>query len=568
MHRWIALIAIVLLAAAASPANAAWPTQDHEFDGNIVWNNVTAYGTSAGPCSLVTGGTFTAQQLATVYFTNNRQVNPLLSTYVDSLANPRWDPQYGSPAIGGFPNSAIVNYPDPWFDVVCYAGGVPPRDPATPNEDWTTGWTYYSTQGGLGRTDINYGKPLIILQGVQAVSLNLVNTNNYLLRGRVQIPEGRSITIQEGTVIFGEFATIGFLEIDRGGQIFSNGTRTNPIIFTSERAPGSMAPGDFGGIVINGRAIANCANTAAGDSCASEGGNAGYYGGNDDNDNSGSITYTRIEYAGHEVVPNNELNCLTMNGVGRNTLFDYIECMAGSDDTFEWFGGTARCKHLVSVGGQDDNLDWQMGYRGFIQHFVCKQWPKYGTGVPDRGIEADDNEFNHDAQPRSNPCIANATFVGGRKLTPPVGGQGVELRRGTSSHIINSIIMDFNNTGLRLTDPQTFRVCVDSPAGLRTCVYPVSVEDEAPVAGQLAAAVGPVPAAGLARIAFTMPAAGNVRIQVFDIKGRLVDTLSDGYREAGSHAVVWQPGGRSAGTYFYRVSALGQERAGKIVVVK
>jgi hypothetical protein len=244
------------------------------------------------------------------------------------------------------------------------------------------------------------------------------------------------------------------------------------VVLTSDQDPtlGAMAPGDNGGVVIHGRAIANCANTAGGDSCVSEGG-AGFFGGGDDNDNSGSIRYMRIEYSGKEISPDNELNSLIMNAVGRGTSIDFVEAFMGSDDSFEWFGGTARCSHLVGAGQDDDGLDWQLGYRGFVQFAVIQQHPLRG----DKGIEADNSEFNYAAPFRSNPTMANLTLIG---TSPPNPGsvspnRGIHLRRGTAGTIVNSVIVGFNGPGLDLSDPETW--AVERPA---VCQPTVSAVDE------------------------------------------------------------------------------------------
>ena len=560
MTKHLKMVGTLAMLLAAVPATAQLP-EDIVFDGNILWQNKGAGGVAKnyfGGSGLCGATSYTDSILATVYFTHNRVADPLLTDPYNQ-SSPRWDPMPGSPAIGGNANSAVVNWPDPWFEKVCYAGAVPPRSSLTPDEDWTTGWTYFNNAGGAGRTDINYAKPLVTLSGPQPGNVHMVNTNNYLLTGRVSMQRGWTLTIDPGTVIFGDNAVTSFLVIERGAQIIANGTKEQPIIFTSAKSPGSMAPGDWAGVIILGKAICNCANTAAGDSCAMEGG-PGYFGGNDDNDNSGSLRYMRVEYAGFELSPNNELNCLTFAGVGRGTTVDYIECMQGSDDTFEWFGGTANAKHLVSVGGNDDSLDWQMGYRGFIQFEIVQQWGLFGG---DKGIEADNNEFNFNADQRSNPVVANCTFVG---TGPGTGGSGaIHLRRGTAGTIINSIIMGWKNTALRMENAETFANCAGADPG----VYCSPTIDVEPVEQDfLSVACGPSPTAGQARISFTLPASSPTTVQVFDLGGRLVATLADGFYTSGPHSVTWDSSRQAAGTYFYRVSAIGQARVGKIVVTR
>ena len=312
-------------------------------------------------------------------------------------------------------------------------------------------------------------KPLVILAGAQR-SVDPVRHQQLSKSGKVEY--SRTTSPSRRNLPLREKATTGYLTIDRGARLIVNGTKASPVVLTSDQDPtlGAMAPGDNGGVVIHGRAIANCANTAGGDSCVSEGG-AGFFGGGDDNDNSGSIRYMRIEYSGKEISPDNELNSLIMNAVGRGTSIDFVEAFMGSDDSFEWFGGTARCSHLVGAGQDDDGLDWQLGYRGFVQFAVIQQHPLRG----DKGIEADNSEFNYAAPFRSNPTMANLTLIG---TSPPNPGsvspnRGIHLRRGTAGTIVNSVIVGFNGPGLDLSDPETW--AVERPA---VCQPTVSAVDE------------------------------------------------------------------------------------------
>ena len=562
MRRILAAVAVLAAIATAPMANAQ--SERIVFDGNILWpnNSATQLFNGAGTCSTGVDFNYSARDLALTFFANNDSVDPGLHADAFNINAPRWDPQVGSPALCGSGGSTIVNYPDPWFQKAYWIGAVPKR--VVPSEDWTTGWTYYNNLGGLGRTDINYSKPLIILQGPQATQ-TLNAANNYLLRGKVNVAAGHILTIPPGTVLFGEFATTGYLVIDRGAKIMAQGTREQPIIMTSSQAPGSMAPGDNGGWVIHGRAVANCANTAAGDSCVSEGG-AGAYGGNNDNDDSGVIRYVRIEYAGKEIAPNNELNALTMNAVGRNTVIEYVQAHQGSDDGHEWFGGTARCRYLIATGCQDDNLDWQMGFRGFVQFAAVQQHPGQGDG----GIEADNNEFGHNNTPRSNPVLANLTLIGA-----PTGGAGTTnrgalLRRGTAGTIINSIFTGWRGPALAMTDPATFFNCPGTqPTAL--CTPGITAVEVQPTTlpGRLRSVASPNPSFGMADIGFYLHQAQRVRVQIYDVSGRLVDTVADQPMGTGTHAVRWNSEGRETGQYYYRITTTdGQTSTGKLTHLK
>lgn len=571
------------LAAAPGPANGASTPERLVFDGNVLWANAASgttplpYANASGPCTTGvdpgTAITFTVTQLGTTYFTHNRtDLDPKL---VDpfNLTTPRWDPQLSSPLNAKYATDAVVmdsKSLDPWFDDTDYVGAIPYRF-ADPSQDWTSGWIYTNNSGGLGRSDIDYGKPVQILQGQQAANVTLSNVNNYLVRGKFEMLSGTTLTIPAGTYLFGEKATTGYIAINRGAKIVVNGTKASPVVFTSDQdaSLGLMAPGDNGGIVIHGRAIANCANTAAGDSCTSEGG-AGFFGGGDDNDDSGSLRYLRIEYSGKEISPNNELNSLTMNAVGAATSIDYVQAHLGSDDGFEWFGGAARAKHLVATGGDDDGIDWQLGWRGRVQFAVVQQYPGRG----DKGIEADNSEFNFAAPNRSNPILTNLTFVG---TNPPTGGAGssnigIHLRRGTAGTILNSVILGFRGAGLSLTDPETFANCPGTAPPVLVAPIVTGVDNQGTIGpARSFMTASPNPANGATQIMYSLNAdRRNARAQIFDARGRLVETLTTGPMGKGVHRIQWTPS-RSlpAGQYFFRLSAEdGVAATGKLVMVK
>jgi hypothetical protein len=578
--RMIATLALTVAAAGlAGLAGAASTPERIVFDGNVLFNNIQTgttqlpWSAATGPCTTGVAITYSVTQLGTSFFTHNRtNTDPKL---VDpfNLTNPRWDPQLSSILNAKYATDAVVlntTSLDPWFEQPNYVGAIPYRF-GTPAEDWTTGWTYYNTAGGFGRTDINYAKPLVTLTGPQAVSLTLSASNNYLLRGKVNMLAGTTLTIPAGTYLFGEKATTGYLVIDRGAKIFVNGTKAAPVVLTSDQDPsiGAMAAGDNGGVVIHGRAIANCANTAGGDSCTSEGG-AGFFGGGNDADNSGSIRYMRIEYSGKELSPNNELNSLTMNAVGTGTSIEYVEAYFGSDDAFEWFGGTARCKHLVAAGQDDDGLDWQLGYRGRVQYAVVQQHPLRG----DKGIEADNSEFNFAAPNRSNPIMTNLTLIG---TNPPNTGsvtpnRGIHLRRGTAGTIVNSVVLGFRGPGLDLSDPETFANCPGTapPVFIQPAVTAVETE-QTPLNHRILLAISPNPVFREAKIVFGLPRDGrNVRAQIFDAQGRLIQTLAEGSMTQGAHTLTWTPSDRlPKGHYFFRVQADGgNATSGKLVLVR
>jgi hypothetical protein len=171
------------------------------------------------------------------------------------------------------------------------------------------------------------------------------------------------------------------------------------------------------------------------------------YGGNDDTDSSGILRYVQIRYSGREILPDREIQGLSLFGVGSGTAIDYVNVYQSTDDGIEFFGGTAQVKHAIVVGAEDDSFDWGFGWRGKAQYVLIVQQ----EGGPDRGIEADNNEDNFDLEPRSAPMLANFTMVGTGD-----SGDGITLRRGTGANIYNFVVTGFGGQCLDLDDPETF----------------------------------------------------------------------------------------------------------------
>lgn len=299
-----------------------------------------------------------------------------------------------------------------------------------------------------------------VLSGEITGDLHLTADREYLLRGGVFIGDDVDetvLTIDPGTTLYGETATKGMLVIRRGSKIMAEGTREAPIVFTSPNEIGSRARGDWGGLIINGRAPVNGCAAAP---CESEGeGGTGKYGGSDPDDDSGVLKYVRVEYAGILLSEDNELNGIAFQGVGRGTEVDYVQVHLNKDDGVEFFGGTVNAKHLVLTGIGDDSLDWTDGWTGKVQFVVAVQFSDAG----DQGIEADNNGDDNESTPRSHPTLANLTLVGG-------GGEasdlGILLREGTAANIHSAIVMGFGEACLALDHPATFANASDGSGGL------------------------------------------------------------------------------------------------------
>ena len=267
----------------------------------------------------------------------------------------------------------------------------------------------------------------------------------WLLSGGIFVESGATLTIQAGTEIFAaDDASTPFLSILRGGKINAVGTATSPIVMTTIKTiTGTPSAGDWGGIILNGRATINNGTEAIGE------GGTGTYGGSNDNDNSGTIKYMRIEYAGKLLGTDNELNGFSFNGVGSGTTVEYIQAYRGADDGIEFFGGTVSVKYAVSTGNEDDSFDWTYGWRGNGQFWVVNQ----EAGGGDRGIEADNNGDDNTLTPYSNPTISNVTLVG--VDDGDASNTGMRLREGTKGKIYNAIVTGFPKYGVRVSDAQS-----------------------------------------------------------------------------------------------------------------
>lgn len=272
----------------------------------------------------------------------------------------------------------------------------------------------------------------------------------YLIKGFLYVVNGATLTIQPGTLIMGDKASKGTLIIERGGKIMAQGTATRPIVFTSQLDPGNRQNGDWGGIIICGRAPINVNNSLNGGAFPGgeaqiEGGPRSKYGGNDPFDYSGVLSYVRIEFSGIALSPNNETNSLTMGGVGSYTQIDHVQCSYGGDDGFEWFGGTVNAKHLVGFKSLDDDWDTDFGWSGMVQFAVSLRDPNVADVSGSNGFEADNNNPPTFVNPRSQARLSNFTVIGPQPDTSAsfnaLYRNGAHIRRNTQQSIYNSIVM-------------------------------------------------------------------------------------------------------------------------------
>ncbi|MGV3597957.1 MAG: PKD domain-containing protein [Bacteroidota bacterium] len=289
----------------------------------------------------------------------------------------------------------------------------------------------------------------VVVAGDITANTTWTSDKIYELKNIVFVTNNAELTIQPGTIIKGDSATKGTLVITRGSKLFAIGTKTQPIVFTSNQPAGSRKRGSWGGVVLLGRAAINVpGGTAIVEGITDA---KGTYGGNDDADNSGELKYVRIEYAGVPLNPNQEINSLTLGGVGSGTKISYIQVTEAFDDSYEWFGGTVDGKYLICNRGWDDDFDTDFGFRGKVQFGVVLRDPAIadpGSGSS-ASFESDNDGAGSSNTPQTSPVFSNITVVGPRA----VAGQTVnsnyvralQIRRNSATSVFNSAFAGYTD---------------------------------------------------------------------------------------------------------------------------
>jgi len=290
----------------------------------------------------------------------------------------------------------------------------------------------------------------------------LTNDTAWNLRGLVAVKNGATLTIEPGTFIFGVPGTPpAVLLVTQSGKIRARGTRARPIVMTSGLPIGRRNRGDWGGLIMLGRAPINVPANSGGNQNAAgtfyiEGLNTtpdGQYGGDDPNWDCGSLEYVRVEFAGSILSPNNEVNSITWGACGKATVAHHLQASYGLDDAFEWFGGSSDARYLVGNMGRDDYLDFQLGYTGRVQYLIALQSPDYPGN---RGIEGDNSEYNAASEPFSAPVVYNATFIGsGVAGFDESNSPGIYLRRGSRGSFNNLVVTNFYSACMEIADAAT-----------------------------------------------------------------------------------------------------------------
>lgn len=320
---------------------------------------------------------------------------------------------------------------DPFFDHVTYRGAFNSTD------DWTAEWSNFTPQTTV------YPETNTTVEGELTSSATWTSDKVYLIKGFYYVRDGVTLTIQPGTVIRGDKDTKGTLLIERGAKLIAEGTRSQPIVFTSNHTPGNRDYGDWGGVVLCGKAAIN----VSGGTAIIEGGPTSVYGGGAspvDTDNSGSLKFIRIEFPGIPFVPDKEINGLTFGGVGNGTQVDYVQISYSGDDSFEWFGGQVNAKHLIAFRGWDDDFDTDFGYRGMIQYAVSlrdKDIADPGSGS--NSFESDNDGAGSVNTPITQPVFSNVSSFGPKyTIATSVNSnfkRAMHLRRNTRLSVYNSV---------------------------------------------------------------------------------------------------------------------------------
>ncbi len=423
--------------------------RDRMADGELLIENNIWFNLAAGSewtDVAKEGETWTSDYLADSE-NGNTYEDPQLNG-ISRTAEGELDPR---PAADGPAYNNVAAVPENgFFDPVDYKGAFGPNN-------WAIGWTALDHYGILDNaseevtvtdTDISEGDFVVW------------NSNNtYLLDGRVFVDSGAVLTIEPGTVIRGKSGTgeeASVLVVARGAKIYAEGTKDKPIIFTAENDD-ITDPSDiefttaetWGGLIVLGAATINGGTDGENYIEGIPNEPRALYGGDNDDDNSGVIKYVSIRHAGIEIGEGNEINGLTMGGVGRGTTIEYVEVISNKDDGFEWFGGTVNGKHLIAAFCRDDAFDIDEGYRGNLQFLFAIQSSTTGDHC---GEHDGAPKTNTNATPKTYPVIYNATYLGSGQDGTSDGTRVFRMREAFGGEYKNSIFGDYDGYGVTVED--------------------------------------------------------------------------------------------------------------------
>ena len=333
--------------------------------------------------------------------------------------------------------------------------------------------------GEATATTKNFGFASATINTDITASRTLYADTAYTLSGFIHVANGAVLTIQPGTKVYGDYNTVGSaLMIMKGAKIQAVGTAAAPIVFTSSRAAGQRQPGDWGGLLLVGNApnnrsgVVNVEGTGTDGNMVVDGKNytVQYNGGNVATDNSGTLQYVRVEFAGFAPLQDQEFNAFTFAAVGSGTRASYLEALDGLDDSYEFFGGGFDIDHLIAFETADDVFDMSEGWQGRMQYLIgistVQLTPRTGAGFYSVDLEGIENDgcngtgcdLGHNSTPFTIPLVANFTLIGCGQATcmGASGGHGMMLRRGTGGYYVNGVVARWTSDGISLRDPATY----------------------------------------------------------------------------------------------------------------
>ncbi len=373
----------------------------------------------------------------------------IFATAFDRDGNIVADPGFGAADIKPSNNSlGNLSTPGGFFDDANYKGAVDPAGMA-----WYSGWTSYENVLAGGQTKSFTQGTLVTVTDEDlkdGADQTWTKNNTYILDGLVFVNDGQTLTIEPGTVIkgtAGEAENASALVVARGGKLMAEGTAAEPITFTFEDDNGGgQSPslrGQWGGLIVLGKAMLNSSPGESAIEGIPTNEPRGTYGGTENDDNSGVIKYISIRHGGTNIGDDNEINGLTLGGVGTGTTIDYVEIIANKDDGIEWFGGTVDGKHLLAIFCGDDALDYDEGYDGQNQYVIIHQDPT--ADAADRGGEHDGGTDPETAEPFATPIFVNVTSVGND------GSRTITFRDNAGGEYHNSIFINYGR-GIDIED--------------------------------------------------------------------------------------------------------------------
>ena len=335
--------------------------------------------------------------------------------------------------------------------------------------DWTEGWTNWDpVNTEYGTPSVTKGNGQFTRAGGWHITASETWSGLIKLDGWVYVDAGATLTIEPGTVIRATNKSV--LSVERGGKIMAAGTKAQPIVFTSVQGAGFRSNSDWGGLVINGNGI----NNLPGGIGVAEGGIGSEYGGSDNADNSGVLTFVRIEFPGYEVATGSEVNGLTLNSVGSGTRIEYVQVSYSGDDGFEWFGGAVNLKYIISTRTEDDDFDTDNGFAGMVQFGLILRDPSIVDTDTANAFESDNNSSGTELTPLTRAIFSNISAFGASKDQATwtgnpqnhKDGAAMRIRRASRLSIYNSLFLGWGK-GVRLESSFTHNAAVSDELAVK-----------------------------------------------------------------------------------------------------